>query len=525
MGRLVTVTQSAYRPVLGVQDKKKLSNYKKKAKNLKAIRGRSLSHSERNELAWLVRARECIMAGLLTVNQAKGLESYRKLSPTAQFQQLDQNHMEVRRNLGLLHGRISDDDDGYGKAQNLLNDSSAFEARQAQPMRLFQQAASLPSPNPGAVTAFIYSLMRLSPDAGTNPQPTPFQHSGRSWVVKNATKSRILSVKEHLSQFFWKASPSRRNSFHGRTEHLDRLSKFFTRRDNLFFNMSPDPLQFYRPPPMIHQDLFDAATRVVRVENIIGYRFQNKKLCIEALKGSMVDIPLYWQGVITPIANNRRLALLGDRVLALGMTALWWDAKLPTSAYGTAMAKLESRASLGLRATLLGIDDTLIIRNGANPVPRHLIAETLEAIIGAVYVDSNNSLSVVQGVLKKLRFEKDLHQLAEAMKPSLEHAAVSTTSTADPTVRSVTASAIDPATKSMTASIVDSTPDTSTHPIPRSAIELSVTLAPESATLPTLINHDYSREILDDIQCKKHERKEKIEREELILEKPEEKRL
>ncbi|KAL5403926.1 hypothetical protein PMIN06_011606 [Paraphaeosphaeria minitans] len=471
MKRFVTVTRSAYRPVLGVQDKEILSTYKK-AKNLKATRARSLSDSERNEIQWLSGARKCIKAGLLTATQVKRLESYRKLSPTARLQQLEQNHTEVRRHLALLHGHISEDD-GHGKAQSLLNESLAFEARQAQPTSSFQQADSLPSEKPGAATVLTHSPVEISPDEGTNTQLTPFQHSRgpapfwRSWGVKDATKGRNLGVKELLSQIFRNISPSQRDSFHGRTEHLHRVSKFFTRRDHLFFHMSPDPLKIYRPPPMIHQDLFDAATRVVRVENIIGYRFENKKLCIEALKGSLVDIPLYWQGIVTPIAGNRRLALLGDRVLALGMTALWWDAKLPTSAYGTAMARLESRASLGVRATQLGIDGTLIIRNGTNPVPNYLIAETLEAIIGAVYVDSNHSLSVVQEILKKLRFENDLHQLAEAMKPPLEPAAP-TAPTTDPPIKSVTAPAvdpaIDPATESMTASTSDSTPDISTRP-------------------------------------------------------------
>lgn len=321
--------RSFYRSVLGVQDERKL--YEKKVKTLKATRRKSLSERERNELQWLSSAQKCIDAGSLTACQVKVLKSYRTLSPAAQIQKLEQKHAKIRRQLGLLHGHM-ESNGGHYKAQDVLNENhhqlrSGLETREATSS--FRQADSLSPQPPGAVTASIPSPVEISPDPGKQSQTTPIQHPGgsrplwRVWGSRNATKGRFLRAKERLFLFFWKTSPSQQGSFYDRTENAHRLSNFFTRRDMLFFHMFVDPLRFCQPPPVEHQDLFEAATRVVRVEQVIGYRFKNKMLCVEALKASRHDVPLYWQGVVTPIADNRRLALIGDRVLALGMTTLW----------------------------------------------------------------------------------------------------------------------------------------------------------------------------------------------------------
>lgn len=148
------------------------------------------------------------------------------------------------------------------------------------------------------------------------------------------------------------------------------------------------------------------------------------------------------------------------------------------------MGKLETQANLALRATKLGIDDTLIIRHKPFPMNARIIAEALEAIIGAVYVDSDSSLFVVQRTLKKLRFDEDLHQIAETMKPQLEAAAVPTASPSNPATESViTKSTTDPATDTATeatpASTSNSTPDSATSPAPNFAIK---TPALDSAT-------------------------------------------
>ncbi|KAF2447928.1 hypothetical protein P171DRAFT_429523 [Karstenula rhodostoma CBS 690.94] len=490
MGRLFP--RSAFRPVLSLQDKKILSKFETQAKTLKATRGRSLSDREKRQLEWLVRAQECIRAGLLTVAQVKNLRPYRKLTPTAQFQQLEKDHTKIRRHLELLQGHTLDRDD-HGKSQSILDASYhqlglALETQQAQPEIPLQQANSLPSQPPGAVAASISSPVERPLDPETRPQPTPLQHSGdskpfwRVWGLKNATKSRILSAQERLFRIFWGGSPSQQGIFPGRNEHAHRLSNFFTRRDTLFFHMSLHPLRFYRPPPTMHLDLFNAATRVARIEEILGYRFGNKMLCLEALKGSRLDIPLYWQGVVTPVADNQRLALIGDRVLGLAVTSMWWNTNLPPSAYHDVRVKLESRTSLALRATQLGIDDMLFIGYAPKSVVHHVAAETLEAIIGAVYVDSYNSLSVVQGVLKKLRFEHDLHQLAEALKPRLATSMAelpASASAPSPSVELTT----DSATNLASASASDSTSASSPSPAPSSAIKLTTNSATDSARI------------------------------------------
>jgi len=102
------------------------------------------------------------------------------------------------------------------------------------------------------------------------------------------------------------------------------MPELFERRDRIYFGLEAQKLQWYAPAPIPHHDLLDATARVGRVEERIGYTFKHKMYCIEALKLTPSTTPLYFKGVIINADKNNRLALLGDRILGLALSEIWF---------------------------------------------------------------------------------------------------------------------------------------------------------------------------------------------------------
>jgi hypothetical protein len=105
-----------------------------------------------------------------------------------------------------------------------------------------------------------------------------------------------------------------------------RIPDLFQRRDQVYLTLDAHQLQWRPTPPYTYHDLLDAAARVGNVEACIGYTFQNKMIAIEALKMSSESWPLYFKGVVQKVDNNRRLALIGDRILSLALCEIWYHA-------------------------------------------------------------------------------------------------------------------------------------------------------------------------------------------------------
>jgi hypothetical protein len=103
-----------------------------------------------------------------------------------------------------------------------------------------------------------------------------------------------------------------------------RIPELFQRRDQIYLALEVQKLQWHVSPPIVYHDLLDAATRVGRIEERIGYTFKDKMLCISALKTTSSVTPLYFKGVVHQADRNNRLALLGDRVLALALCEIWF---------------------------------------------------------------------------------------------------------------------------------------------------------------------------------------------------------
>ena len=134
------------------------------------------------------------------------------------------------------------------------------------------------------------------------------------------------------------------------------------------------------------------------IETAIGYRFKDKSLLKQALTPSFVDKK----------ENNQRLEFLGDSILGLVISDFLYKS-LPFAREGILTrikSFLVSRKVLTLIGRGIGIDRLLPVREGMNR--NKLIADTTEAVIGAVYKDAGIDvaceiiLSLWEGIIKDI---------------------------------------------------------------------------------------------------------------------------
>ncbi|KAF1944501.1 ribonuclease III, partial [Clathrospora elynae] len=190
-----------------------------------------------------------------------------------------------------------------------------------------------------------------------------------------------------------------------------RIPDLFQRRDQIYFALETQQLQWYTPAPLYHHDLLDAAAKVGHIEELIGYVFKEKMTCIEALKVSSHSTPLYFKGVVHTVAGNKRLALLGDRVLGLALTEIWFHTGRSAGLtwqiveYSAMSLNTETRAALHARGRALGIHSHLLLSIASSGPSLAHVAETFEAILGAVYLDSGHRLQVVKDVMRRIELD------------------------------------------------------------------------------------------------------------------------
>lgn len=127
-------------------------------------------------------------------------------------------------------------------------------------------------------------------------------------------------------------------------------------------------------------------TRIEICQQIIGYRFRNTKYIRQAL---------------TPLGSiNQRLALVGDKVADAQLVGRWYvDKKQPLrsqwSSVRNSLVSNENLAEVGVR---------LRIQDCTSPPcrPGPGMATTMEAIIGAVWLDSKRDFGAVNAVMERL---------------------------------------------------------------------------------------------------------------------------
>ncbi len=140
----------------------------------------------------------------------------------------------------------------------------------------------------------------------------------------------------------------------------------------------------------------DQASKLVRCQEIIEYRFRDESLLLSALTHA--------SGATNRLASNERLEFLGDAVLGLTVCQ-WLYEDYPEYNEGD-LTKIKSavvsRRSCGKTACTLGLDRCLIVGRGVTrnrSFPRSLVSDVFEAVVAAIYLDGGSE--VVRDRLKK----------------------------------------------------------------------------------------------------------------------------
>jgi len=132
------------------------------------------------------------------------------------------------------------------------------------------------------------------------------------------------------------------------------------------------------------------------LENLIGYKFKNTKLLENAMTHSS-----YANDVLGSVMlSNERLEFLGDALLdAIVGEILFKRFPHRNEGFLTKLrAEIVCEKALGLAAFKLGLNEYLLLGNGEEErggrQRASLVADSVEALIAAVYLDSDESLAI-----------------------------------------------------------------------------------------------------------------------------------
>ena len=159
------------------------------------------------------------------------------------------------------------------------------------------------------------------------------------------------------------------------------------------------------------------------LENSIGYKFKNKKLLDEATTHKSVNSDF----------NNERLEFLGDSVISLVVSEAlhFQESSLDEGKLSIYRSRIVSRSSLSKAGLKIKLDKYLhagsALKNNQN-LTETIIGNTLEALIGAIFLDSDFlkakeiTLSILDIDFSKLLLEeqKDSKTLLQEFLQSLD---------------------------------------------------------------------------------------------------------
>ncbi|HBD08453.1 MAG TPA: ribonuclease III [Syntrophobacteraceae bacterium] len=170
------------------------------------------------------------------------------------------------------------------------------------------------------------------------------------------------------------------------------------------------------------------ATNLEVLQSTLHYRFRTPRLLLQALmhRSFINENPgCEWN-------DNETLEFLGDAVLGLAVSHLLWD-RFPQYNEGS-LSRLRSAVvnerELAVVAVEIGLGDYLFLGKGEEGTGGRekpsLLADTLEALLAAVYLDGGLSavIEVVQHVFRRYldpkRFERPLEVLDKDYKTQLQ---------------------------------------------------------------------------------------------------------
>ncbi|KAI6910282.1 hypothetical protein KC318_g3321 [Hortaea werneckii] len=125
------------------------------------------------------------------------------------------------------------------------------------------------------------------------------------------------------------------------------------------------------------------------IQDLAGYRFKDENVLLDALDTTGLRVQ----------QSNQRLALLGDAILKFIILDDWY----PTGAGNDHVSRIGSNANLAAAARLHGIGACVLTNPGRRgPVSQATLSTMVEAIIGAVYLDSEKDFGAVHTFMEAL---------------------------------------------------------------------------------------------------------------------------
>ncbi|KAI6804100.1 hypothetical protein KC356_g2767 [Hortaea werneckii] len=129
------------------------------------------------------------------------------------------------------------------------------------------------------------------------------------------------------------------------------------------------------------------------IQDLAGYSFRDENILLDALDTTGLRVQ----------QSNQRMALLGDAILKFVILGDWYPTGTPKGAGNDHVSSIGSNANLAAAARLHGIEACVLTNPGhRGPVSQATLSTTVEAIIGAVYLDSEKNLDAVRTFMEAL---------------------------------------------------------------------------------------------------------------------------
>ncbi|KAK5110283.1 hypothetical protein LTR62_006136 [Meristemomyces frigidus] len=136
--------------------------------------------------------------------------------------------------------------------------------------------------------------------------------------------------------------------------------------------------------------LAEAKTLLAKV---VHYDFHDETLLCEAIDTTGMRKP----------QSNQRLALLGDVMLKHVLLDTWYPTGTPKGTGNTIVSTLGSNGSLAAAARSAGLAKCIITHPGfMGPISDGMLATAVEAILGAIYLDSSKSMDKMKEIMTAL---------------------------------------------------------------------------------------------------------------------------
>ncbi|EXL66158.1 hypothetical protein FOPG_17648 [Fusarium oxysporum f. sp. conglutinans race 2 54008] len=131
--------------------------------------------------------------------------------------------------------------------------------------------------------------------------------------------------------------------------------------------------------------------KVSQCEAIIGYCFNSKVLCAEALNAAADSKSVYiLDGILQRMPKNDRLAVYGDSAAAFYLCSIWVQRGLDKHCWTMLRHDLISNENLARVGMEYGLHACINVNGGTVQVTPGMVATAVEAILGAVERDGGH---------------------------------------------------------------------------------------------------------------------------------------